>query len=116
MTKRALYKRARISATKARLVSRLIQGKPVPEALRILKFSTKKAARLIEKTLQSAVANASNAGAVQEKDLIVVRACVNEGQRAKRWRPAPRGRALRIIKRTSHIEVVVGDQTEPEAR
>ena len=109
MEKRAIAKRVRISPTKARLVTRMIAGKTVPEALRMLKFSRKKAARHIEKVLRSAVANAANAAAVQEADLTVVSAIVSDGPRMKRIRPAPRGRALRIIKRHSHIAITVGD-------
>jgi len=110
MEARAKGKSQRISPRKARLVTRMIQGHPVPEALTMLKFSDKKAARLIEKVLRSAVANAADKDGLHEDALKVVSAVADEGPRMKRFRPRARGRAARIIKRTAHIKVVVRDE------
>jgi large subunit ribosomal protein L22 len=110
MEAKATAKTVRISPSKARLVTRLISGRPVPDALRILQFSSKKAARLVEKVLRSAVANAAARGAIQAEELKVTAATADEGPRMRRFRPAPRGRAMRIIKRTSHISVTVADE------
>jgi len=104
---KAKAKTIRICPTKVRLVARLIQEKNVDEALTILKMSAKKAARLLEKVLASAVANAVNEGA-SRSSLNVISATADDGPRLKRFRPAPRGSAKRIIKRTSHISVTVG--------
>jgi large subunit ribosomal protein L22 len=110
MEAKANTRNTRISARKARLVTRLIQGRSVAEALHTLRLVQKKSAPLIEKVLRSAVANAlQKEEGVREEQLKVVRAVVDEGPRMKRFRPAPRGRALRIIKRTSHIRITVGD-------
>jgi large subunit ribosomal protein L22 len=105
----ATAKTVRISPTKARLVTRLIQGRRVPEALQVLKTTPKKAARIVEQVLRSAVANAGNKEPVQEEDLMVRVAVADEGPRLKRYRPAARGRAMRYVKRTSHISVTVSD-------
>ena len=110
MQAKATTKNTRISARKARLVTALIQGKSVAEALTTLQLMPKKAAPLIEKVLRSAVANAAQQGGSGEEGLRVVRAVVDEGQRLRRFRPAPRGRALRIIKRMSHIRITVSDE------
>ncbi len=110
MEAKAIAKQIRISPQKARLVTRMIQGQQVPEAFRRLKFSNKKAATLVESVLRSAVANAAVKGAVEEESLKVKCAIIDEGPRMKRFRPASRGRAMRIIKRTAHISVTVGDQ------
>jgi len=110
MEAQATAKRVRISARKARLVARLIQGQPVKRAQFTLQQTPAKAARLIAKVLDSAVANAKVQGMVVADELRVVQASVDEGPRMKRVRPAPRGRALRILKRTSHIRVAVSDE------
>ncbi|ROR34829.1 50S ribosomal protein L22 [Inmirania thermothiophila] len=100
---------ARISAQKGRLVADQIRGKPVGEALNILRFSRKKAARIIEKVLVSAIANAEHNEGADVDELKVARICVDEGPTYKRFRARARGRATRILKRTSHITVAVGD-------
>jgi large subunit ribosomal protein L22 len=112
METRAIAKYVRISPFKAREVARLIQGKPAPEALALVDLIPRKAARLIGKTLRSAVANAENDeyNAVSADNLIVKEAVVGEGPTLKRWRPKARGMAGRIRKRTSHIRIVVTDQ------
>ena len=108
MEAKAIARTVRISPTKARRVTNLIAKKAVPEALRILDSTPKKASRLIVKVLRSAVANAGTS--VLPEDLVVKSATVDGGPTMKRFRPASRGRANRIIKRTSHITVTVTDQ------
>ena len=108
MEAKAIARTVRISPTKARLVTNLIAKKAVPEALRIFDSTPKKASRLIVKVLRSAVANAGTS--VLPEDLVVKSATVDGGPTMKRFRPASRGRANRIIKRTSHITVTVTDQ------
>ena len=105
----ATHKWARISARKVRLVADLIRGRDVQDALNILKFTPNRAAEMVSKVLTSAVANASEAEARVE-NLIVDQAYVNEGPTIKRWRPKDRGRANPIMKRTSHITVVVEEE------
>src|SRR5436190_3457681 len=116
---RAFQRSARQSPYKMRLVIDQIRGKSVNEALSLLAFSKKHAAKQIEKVLKSAVANAENAARSQNAsldvdDLFVKYAVINEGQKLKRWTPAAMGRATPMIKRTSHVEIVVAER--PEAR
>ncbi len=110
MEVRAVSKYLRISPRKARLVADLIRNKNVDEALTILKFTPKKGARFISKTLRSAVANAENTDAMDMDSLYVKAIYVDEGPRLKRWRPRAMGRATQILKRTSHITVVLGER------
>lgn len=110
MQVKATYKYARISAFKAREVTREIQGKPVSVALDILNFTPKKAAALVSKTLQSAVANAENNNDLDASTLVVQEATVGEGPTIKRFRPRARGSAGPILKRTSHIFIIVTDE------
>lgn len=107
MKARATAKYMRISPRKARLVARNIQGKPVEEALNILKFTPRKSAEVIAKVLNSAVANAGQLPGVDIDSLHVHQVIVDEGPSWKRFMPRAMGRANRIIKRTSHITVVV---------
>lgn len=111
MEKIAVTKNVRISAFKAREVSRLVQGHPAVEALNMLSLIPRKAARLIEQTLKSAIANAENAeeGSVSRERLTVKEALIGEGPTLRRFRPKARGSAGRIRKRTSHIRIVVTD-------
>ena len=109
MQVRAVSKYVRISAQKCRLVVDQIRAKPVAQALEILQFSPKKAAPLVRKTLESAIANAEHNEGADIDELWVSSASVDEGPRLKRWRPRARGRAGRIVKRSTHITVVVGD-------
>ena len=102
----AIHKYARISPRKVRLVADLIRGRGVQDALNLLKFSPNRAAVMVSKVLTSAIANANEAEASVE-DLIVDRAFVDEGPTIKRFQPKDRGRANPIMKRTSHITVVV---------
>ena len=104
---KATAKTVRIPARKARLVIDLIRGKNVADAMGILKFTPRSGARLIEKVLKSAVANAENNFDLDVEDLYVSEAFVNEGPTMKRFRPRAKGSASPINKRTSHITVVV---------
>lgn len=109
MEVKAVTKNVRISPEKARQVSRLIQGKPVHEALAITELSPRKAARLLGKTLRSALANAENNEDLNRKDLEVKFALVGPGPIIKRFRPRARGSAGRIRKRTSHFTIILTD-------
>ncbi len=105
----AKHKGARLSAQKARLVADQIRGKGVEEALEVLTFSTKKAAALMKKVLESAIANAEHNDGLDVDDLRVSTVFVDEGVTMKRIRPHAKGRADRIMKRTCHITVKVAD-------
>lgn len=107
MTATARLKGARISAQKARLVADQVRGKPVEEALNILTFSPKKAAGLIKKVLDSAIANAEHNEGADVDELKVASIFVDEGVTLKRIRPRAKGRADRIMKRSCHITVQV---------
>ncbi len=100
---------ARISAQKARLVADQVRGKPVEEALNTLEFSTKKAAHLVRKLLNSAIANAENNEGADVDELRVSTIFVDEGLTMKRMRARAKGRGDRILKRTCHITVKVAD-------
>ncbi|MGH7668616.1 MAG: 50S ribosomal protein L22 [Gemmatimonadaceae bacterium] len=112
---RAIQRTARQSPYKMRLVIDQIRGKDVNEALALLAFSKKHAAHQIEKVVRSAVANAEqaarSAGTPLDVDaLVITHAVVNEGPKLKRFMPAAMGRATPIQKRTSHVEIVVGER------
>ncbi|MBS1269893.1 MAG: 50S ribosomal protein L22 [Gammaproteobacteria bacterium] len=109
MQTKATSRFVRISPQKARLVCDQIRGLAVARALEILQFSPKKAAQLIKKTLESAIANAEHNEGADIDELKVTEICVNEGPTLKRWRARAKGRAGSIFKRTSHISVAVGD-------
>ena len=109
---KSIYRGARISAFKAREVSRAIQGLPVAAALDLLAFTPRKAAALIAKTLKSAVANAENNNNLRADKLVVQEATVGEGPTFKRFQPKARGSAGPIRKRTSHIRIIVTDEIE----
>ncbi|KAF0192905.1 MAG: large subunit ribosomal protein L22 [Gammaproteobacteria bacterium] len=106
----AKLKFARISAQKGRLVADQIRGLPVERALQLLEFSPKKAATMIKKVLESAIANAEHNAGADVDELKVSRILVDEGPSQKRWSPRARGSANRILKRTSHIIVAVSDE------
>jgi large subunit ribosomal protein L22 len=110
------HKYARISAFKAREVTREIQGLPVSAALDILAFTPRKAAALVSKTLRSAIANAENNNNLRPETLVVREAVVGEGPTLKRFTPKARGSAGPIRKRTSHIRIVVTDEIAIETR
>ena len=105
---KAILRGVRISPQKARLVADQVRGMPVGRATDLLKFSDKKAAHLVKKVLLSAVANAENNLGADVDELKVASIMVDEGPRLKRMHARAKGRGSRIIKRTSHITVVVG--------
>jgi large subunit ribosomal protein L22 len=112
MEARAVARYVRVSPRKARLVVDLIRGKSVPEARAVLRFTPRGAAEVVEKVLNSAVANAEKNLHVRGEDLIVGTTYVDEGPTIKRIQPRAMGRAYRINKRTSHITVVVTQREE----
>ncbi|AFP85603.1 ribosomal protein L22, bacterial type [secondary endosymbiont of Heteropsylla cubana] len=105
----AQHRHARSSAQKVRLVANLIRGKKVSQALDILNYNNKKVAGLIKKVLESAIANAEHNNGSDIDDLKVTKIFVDAGPSMKRIMPRAKGRADRILKRTSHITVVVSD-------
>src|SRR6202023_3420968 len=115
MEVRSIYKYARISPFKVREVTREIQGLPVSAALDVLAFTPKKAAFLIGKTLKSAVANAENNANLKADGLVVKEAVVGEGPTMKRMMARARGSGSRILKRTSHIRIVLTDEKPGKA-
>ena len=116
MEVRSTYKYAKISPFKAREVTRAIQGLPVSAALDLVAFSPKKAAALVSKTLKSAVANAENNANLRVDGLVVKEAIVGEGPTMKRMMARARGSGSRILKRSSHIRIVLTDEIEIETR
>jgi large subunit ribosomal protein L22 len=106
----ATHRYARISPQKARLVADLIRGKTAENAVNMLAFSDKKAGALVKKVLDSAIANAENNEGADIDSLKVVAVYVDEGPRMKRMQARAKGRGNRIVKRLSHITVVVGDK------
>lgn len=108
METKAILRGARISAQKVRLVADQVRGLPVGRAESLLRFSEKKAAQIVRKILLSAVANAENNDGADVDELTVARIFVDEGPTMKRFHARAKGRGARILKRTSHITVVVG--------
>ena len=115
MEARATLRFVRITPQKARRAIDLIRGRQVDEARRILKFSTLGASRTLAKALDSAIANAEQRPGVVAQNLVVDRAWVDEGPSLKRFRPRAQGRAYQVLKRTSHITVVVKSMGTDEA-
>ena len=105
----ARLKGAQIAAQKARLVADQVRGLPVEDALTVLEFSTKKAAQIVKKVLDSAIANAENNEGADVDELKVSSIFVDEGMTMKRLRPRAKGRADRILKRSCHITLKVAD-------
>jgi len=105
-----------MSAFKVREVTRAIQGLPVSAALDLVAFSPKKAAGLINKTLKSAVANAENNANLKVDGLVVKEATVGEGPTMKRMMTRARGSGSRILKRSSHIRIILTDEIEIKTR
>ena len=101
----ATLKNARISARKVKIVADLIRGKDAKEALAIVKFTPKASSEVIEKLLKSAIANAENNHGMKSNNLYVSEIDANQGPTMKRIRPAAKGSAVRIRKRTSHITI-----------
>jgi large subunit ribosomal protein L22 len=108
---KASAKNVRISPRKVRLVVDTVRGKSVSQAMNILMFTRKKAAKPVQKLLRSAVANANeNDGISEVDDLFIDRIMVDEGPTLKRYTPRARGRATPIHKRTSHIQIVLRER------
>lgn len=112
MEAKATARYVRISPRKARIVVDLIRGKSVVQAREILQFTNRGAAEVVEKTLNSAVANAENLHHVRPETLVVKTAFADEGPTLKRIRPRAKGSASRIRKRTSHITIIVAPREE----
>ncbi len=110
METRAVAKYVRISPRKARLVMDQVRGKRVEEALNMLTFAPQKAARIVKKVIQSAVANAEQNANVDVDNLYIKRIYADEGPTLKRFRPRALGRATRIRKRTSHLTVILDEK------
>ncbi|MGX5175053.1 50S ribosomal protein L22 [Aliikangiella sp. IMCC44653] len=109
METQAVLRHARISPQKARLVADQVRGMPVEKALNVLKFSNKKAADMIKKVLDSAIANAEHNDGADIDELKVSTIFVDEGPTLKRIKTRAKGRADRIFKRSCHITVKVSD-------
>ena len=107
---KATLKYARISARKVKIVADLMRGKNVDEALAIAKFAPKASSEILEKLLKSAIANAENNHHMSHEKLYVAEIYANQGPTLKRIRPAAKGSAVRIRKRTSHITIVLKEK------
>ena len=112
MEVKAVARNTGISSRKVRLLVDMVRGKKVDEALAILKFAPSPLARVVAKTVKSAAANAENNFQMEPSDLRVVKIYANQARVMKRFRPVSRGRAHRIIKRSSHITVIVAEAQE----
>ena len=111
---RAVTRLIRVSPQKLNLLAQLIRGKKVDRALADLTFSRKRVAKDVKKTLESAIANAEDksSGSVDTDNLVVETVTVDQGPTLKRWRPRAMGRATRINKKTSHINIVLNDELD----
>ena len=107
---KAVLRYARISSRKVKIVADLIRGKKVDEALAIVKFTPKASSEILEKLLKSAIANAENNHGMNRGNLIVSEIYANQGPTLKRIRPAAKGSAVRLRKRTCHITIVVKEE------
>lgn len=105
----AKHRHAKISAQKCRLVADQLKGMPVDQALTLLNFSNRKAAVMLRKVLESAIANAEHNDGADIDELKVTSIYIDQGPTAKRMRARAKGRGNRILKRTSHITVTVAD-------
>ena len=111
MEVKAVAKYMRISPRKVRMLTDAVKGKPVEAALDQLKFMPQKAASMVEKIMRSAVANADQRSDVDVDALVVANVVADPGPVLKRFRPRARGRATRILKRTSHITVILTEKS-----
>lgn len=107
----AVSKYVRMSPSKARDLARAMQGRPVAEALRIADFNARKAGVLLGKTLRSAIANAENNAGLSVDRLVVKRALIEPGPSLKRYWPRARGSASPILRRTSHVRIVLTESS-----
>ncbi len=112
----AVARFVRVTPMKARRVVDMVRGAPVDEALATLRFAPQAASEVVYKVLQSAVSNATTTESLDRGTLVVTKARVDEGPTLKRFRPRAQGRASRILKRTSHITVVVQPVQRPADR
>ncbi|MBM0067860.1 MULTISPECIES: 50S ribosomal protein L22 [Alkalicoccobacillus] len=112
MQAKAVAKQIRIAPRKVRLVIDLIRGKDVGEAVAILRHTPKAASPVVEKLLNSAIANAEHNYEMEPNNLVISEAFVDEGVTLKRFRPRAMGRASKINKRSSHITIVVTEKKE----
>ena len=110
MEVKAVAKNVRLTPRKVRLVLDLVRGKDVKEALAILKFTPRKTAPGVSKWIKSAVANATNNHQMNEEKLYVKTIYADEARVLKRWMPRAKGSASQILKRSSHITVVVDER------
>ena len=110
MEARAKVLQVKLSPQKAKLVVDLVRGKSIQDALDLLKFTNKSASPVVIKLIKSAAANATNNFKMDESKLYIKEIWVGEGTRLKRFMPKAKGSASRIVKRTSHINVVVSDE------
>ena len=110
MEVRAVAKDTGVSPRKVRLLVDMVRGKKVDEALSMLKFASSPTARLVAQVIKSAAANAENNLQMSASDLKIIRISADEARTLKRYRPVSRGRAHSILKRSSHIKVVVAEQ------
>ena len=111
MEVRAVTKYVRISPNKVRKLVDSVKGKPVEKALDSLKFMPLKAAKIVEKTMRSAVANADQHPDIDVDNLVVRNIIADQGPTLKRFRARARGRGTRILKRTSHITVILAEES-----
>ncbi|MBE9503337.1 MAG: 50S ribosomal protein L22 [Proteobacteria bacterium] len=110
MESRAVLRNVRVSARKARLIADMIRGKDVASAIKFLGFTNKKTAPMVAKIVKSAVANAEQVGVKDPDKLYVKTVFVDEGPTMKRFMPRAMGRATKILKRSSHITVVLAER------
>jgi large subunit ribosomal protein L22 len=115
MEARAIARQLRVSPMKARRVVDLIRGLDVAAARDVLAFAPQGAAEPVLKVLNSAAANATNNHQLQERDLVIVEARVDEGPTMKRIRPRAQGRAYRVRKRSCHVTIVVAEAEDEKA-
>ena len=110
MEVKAISRYVRISPQKVRMIAGAIKGKPVETGLNILKFMPQKAAGLVEKTVRSAAANADHNYGLDVDNLVIENLIVDQGPSLKRFRARARGRGARILKKTSHITVILAEE------
>ncbi len=110
MEAKATLRYLRMAPRKVRLVADLVRGRRVEEAIQILRFTRRRASQPIRKLIESAVANAENNHGLDIDQLWIREIRVDEGPTLKRWRPRARGRACQILKRTSHVSVVLEER------
>ena len=114
-TYRASHRYARVTARKARYVMDMVRHQPVERALESLRFTSRRAAPMISKVIQSALQNAIQEGGKQPEDLVIRVAQADEGPTMKRWQPRARGMAYPIFKRSSHLKIELADRADVAA-